>query len=59
MSPAKVTKVKGGYQVKTPGGIKAKGTTKVKAERQRRLLEGVERGWVPSGKPARKKGKKK
>ena len=43
MSPVKIKKVDG-YQVKTPGGIKAKGTTKKKAEAQRRLLQGVEHG---------------
>jgi hypothetical protein len=56
--PAKVKKVKGKYQVKTPGGVKAKGTTKEKAEAQRRLLEGVEHGWKPTGKPAKKAKKK-
>jgi len=49
--PVKVRKVDG-YRVSTPGGVKAKSTTKAKAERQRRLLEGVERGWKPTGKPA-------
>ena len=58
MSPVKVSKVKGGYKVSTPGGTKAKSTTKVKAQRQANLLRGVEHGWKPTGKPA-KKGKKK
>lgn len=58
MSPVKVSKVKGGYKVRTPGGTKAKSTTKVKAQRQANLLRGVEHGWKPTGKPA-KKGKKK
>lgn len=53
--PAKVKKIsqgkkKGQYKVETPGGVKAKGTTKGKAEAQRRLLEGVKRGWRPTGK---------
>lgn len=53
--PAKVKKItagkkKGKYKVETPGGVKAKSTTKEKAEAQRRLLEGVERGWKPTGK---------
>jgi len=52
--PVKIKKVNG-YRVSTPGGVKAKNTTKAKAEAQRRLLEGVERGWVPTGKKARKK----
>lgn len=55
--PVKITKVKGGYSVKTPGGVKAKQTTKAKAQAQANLLRGVERGWVPTGKPARKKKK--
>lgn len=40
--PEKIKKVKGGYQVSTPGGVKAKHTTKAKAEAQVRLLRGVE-----------------
>ncbi len=55
--PAKVTKVKGGYQVKTPNAVHAKKTTKAKAESQKRLLNAVEHGWEPTGKPAKKKGK--
>ena len=57
--PVKIKKVDG-YQVRTDG-VKAKSTTKAKAERQRRLLEGVERGWKPTGRKAidlRKKKKK-
>jgi len=54
--PVKITPVKGGkYKVSTPSGTKAKATTKVKAEKQKRLLQGVEHGWHPTG----KKGKKK
>lgn len=52
--PVKISKVKGGYSVKTPGGTKAKRTTKAKAEAQARLLRGIEHGMVP-----RSKGKKK
>jgi len=55
--PVKVRKVNG-YRVSTPGGVKAKSTTKVKAQRQTRLLRGVEHGWVPTGRPARKSRKK-
>lgn len=47
--PVKVRKVNG-YQVSTPGGVKAKSTTKAKAEAQARLLHGVEHGWKPTGK---------
>jgi hypothetical protein len=48
--PEKITKVKGGYRVSTPGGVKAKNTTKAKAAAQARLLRGVEHGWVPTRK---------
>ena len=50
--PVKVKKVKGGYSVSTPGGTKAKKTTKAKAKSQERLLNAVEHGWKPT------KGKK-
>lgn len=56
MSPVRTTKVNG-YRVSTPGGVKAKSTTKAKATWQANLLRGVEHGWKPTGKPARKKGK--
>jgi len=46
-------KKKDGYQVSTPGGVKAKSTTKTKAERQANLLRAVEHDWKPTGKPAR------
>ena len=48
--PEKIRKVKGGYSVSTPGGVKAKRTTKAKAESQARLLRAVEHGWKPTGK---------
>ena len=51
--PVKVRKVNGGYKVSTPGGTKAKHTTKAKAQAQRRLLQGVDRGWKPTGKKRR------
>lgn len=53
--PVKIKKVKGGYKVSTPGGTKAKKTTKKKAKAQKRLLNAVEHGWKPTGK--KKKGK--
>ena len=56
--PVKIRKTNG-YRVSTPGGVKAKHTTKAKAEAQRRLLQGIERGWVPTGAKARKKRKEK
>lgn len=58
--PVKVRRTKKGkYTVSTPGGTKAKGTTKAKAEAQANLLRAVEHGWKPTGKPARKKRRTK
>ena len=51
--PVKIKKADG-YRVSTPGGVKAKHTTKRKAQRQANLLRGVEHGWKPTGKKARK-----
>lgn len=51
--PVRIKKVSGGYRVETLGGVKAKWTSKGKAERQRKLLEGVEHGWVPGKKRGR------
>lgn len=48
--PEKISKVRGGYKVSTPGGTKAKKTTKAKAEAQVRLLRAVEHGWKPTKK---------
>lgn len=55
--PERITKVKGGYRVSTPGGVKAKHTTKAKAQAQARLLRGVEHGWHPTGKKMMKRVK--
>lgn len=52
--PVKIRKVKGGYKVSTPGGTKAKKTTKKKAKAQVNLLRGIEHGWKPTGKKRRK-----
>ena len=46
--PYEKTKVDG-YRVTSPHGVKAKHTTKEKAEAQMRLLRGVEHGWHPTG----------
>ena len=47
--PEKITKLKSGkFRVSTPGGVKAKSTTKAKALAQARLLRGVEHGWKPT-----------
>ena len=51
--PVKIKKVNG-YRVSTPGGVKAKHTTKSKAKKQERLLNAVEHSWKPTGKKKRK-----
>ena len=55
--PVKIRKLKGGkVRVATPGGVKAKATTMVKAKAQERLLNAVEHtSWRPTGKKAKKK----
>ena len=40
--PARVTKRGNKFQVKTPGGVKAKGTSKKQADSQARLLNALE-----------------
>lgn len=56
--PVKVKKLKSGkYRVSTPGGTKAKSTSKENAKSQERLLNAVEHGWEPTGIPSKKKGK--
>jgi len=54
--PVTIHKKKGnGYTVRTPGGVKAKGTTKAKAKRQERLLNAIEHSdWRPTGKKPKK-----
>lgn len=44
--PVKIKKVNG-FRVSTPGGVKAKRTTKAKAKKQKRLLNAIEHGFVP------------
>jgi ribosomal protein S30 len=52
--PVHISKTSGGkYRVSTPNGVHAKHTTKKNAERQRNLLNAVDHGWKPTGKPAR------
>ncbi len=47
--PVRTTKLKGGrVRVSTPGGVKAKATTPEKAAKQKRLLNAVEHGFVPT-----------
>jgi len=50
--PVKIKKVDG-YRVSTPSGVKAKRTTKKKAKAQKRLLQAIDYGWKPTGKPAK------
>jgi len=52
--PVKITKIGKKYKVSTPGGTKSKGTTKEKAESQRRLLYAVDKGYKPTGKQSEK-----
>lgn len=58
--PVTVRKLKSGlFRVSTPGGVKAKATTRAKAEAQANLLRGIEKGdFVPTGKPAKKRRKR-
>jgi hypothetical protein len=53
--PVKVKKVKGGYRVSTPNRVHAKKTSKKKAEVQKRLLNAIEHGFVPSKRKRRRK----
>jgi hypothetical protein len=50
--PYSVRKTNGTYQVvdRETGKVYSRHTTKDKAERQRRLLEGLRHGWKPTGK---------
>lgn len=52
--PVTISKSDGGYRVSTPHGVKAKHTSLANAKKQRNLLNAVEHGWKPTGKPARK-----
>ena len=56
--PVKIRKVDG-YRVTHGGKVSAKRTTAAKAKRQANLLRGIKHGWKPTGKPARKRKKKK
>lgn len=46
--PTTIKKKDGKFQVATPGGVKAKGTTKAKAESQKRLLDAIDHGFKPT-----------
>ena len=45
--PVKVKKKGKKFEVSTPNGVKAKGTTKKKAEKQKRLLNAIDHGFKP------------
>ena len=49
--PYTVRKTDGAYEVadRQTGKVYARHTTREKAERQRRLLEGARHGWTPTG----------
>ena len=52
--PVKMRRLKGGgYRVRTPGGVKAKRTTKAKAIKQARLLRAIDHGFKPAGRKKR------
>lgn len=51
--PAKITKVDGGFEVRTPNVVHAKKTTKKKAKSQQRLLNAIDHGFDPDANPYR------
>jgi hypothetical protein len=49
--PVTEKKLKSGkIQVSTPNGVKAKATTKTKADAQKHLLNAIDHGFKPTGK---------
>lgn len=52
--PVTITKVKGGYRVSTPGGVKSKCTTWENAQRQKRIILATEHGFKPTGAKAKR-----
>jgi hypothetical protein len=48
----------GKYQVRTPNEVHAKAASFANAMAQRRLLNAVDHGWVPTGRKGKKKKKK-
>lgn len=57
MPAKKIKNPDGSYKVVTPNAVHAKHTTEAKADAQARLINAVEHGWKPTGKPAKKKSK--
>lgn len=54
--PYSVRKQGSSYQLvnTSSGKVHSRHTSKARAERQRRLLEGVHRGWKPTGRRAKR-----
>ena len=49
--PVKISKTKSGkYRVSTPNGVKSRGTTKEKAEAQKRIIDAADHGKPFTGK---------
>ena len=59
--PATVRKKDGKFEVRTPSGVKAKGTTLRKAKAQQRLLNAIDNNpdFTPRGSRKKKKKKKR
>ena len=58
--PVKMKKVgPRSYSVSTPSGMKAKHTTMKKAMAQKRLLNAIDHGFVPTGKKSKKRKAKR
>jgi hypothetical protein len=49
---------KGKFKVTSPSGVRAKGTTAMKARRQVNLLNAIDRGWKPTKAGQTKRGGK-
>ena len=52
--PVKIARRGSRYRVSHGGRVSAKGTTRAKARRQANLLRGIEHGWHPTGRKARR-----
>jgi len=52
--PVKIGRRGSRYRVTHGGKVSAKGTTRRKAQRQANLLRGIEHGWHPTGRKARR-----
>ena len=52
--PVRITKVKGGYQVRTPNMVHAKATTLANAKKQRAIINASDAGHPFTGKKRKK-----